>query len=86
VLGVYPWERSSHGKGALDGGSLKFENSTLPKDKDHAYWLGKEIAGADVATFQTINDVMAKDKFRRYSGSGEFWMDKRAREANSPTP
>jgi hypothetical protein len=60
--------------------------ATYAKDKDHAYWLGKEIAGADVATFQTINDVMAKDKFRRYSGSGEFWMDKRAREANSPTP
>jgi hypothetical protein len=54
------------------------------KDRHHPFWLGKEVDGADPSTFAPISDVMAKDKFRRYSGPSEYWADKKAREQGQP--
>jgi hypothetical protein len=56
------------------------KNAPYAKDRFHAFWHGREVKGADPSTFAPINDLMAKDKFRRYSGPKEYWVDKKARE------
>lgn len=56
------------------------------KDRYHAFWLGKKIDGADPVSFEPINDTMAKDKYRRYSGLTEYWMDKKAGTQTHPNP
>ena len=44
------------------------------------YWLSHEIHGADVESFEVAGPLMAKDKFRRYSGPEEYWVDKKTRD------
>jgi len=64
-----------------DYASMMMLNAEYAKDKQHVFWLGIEIIGADAATFEIISETLAKDKFRRYSGPEEYWMDKKKRES-----
>jgi hypothetical protein len=65
-----------------DYSTMKVLSRSYAKDKDRVFWLGKEVVGADAATFEPVGCCMGKDKFRRYSGPEEFWMDKKARATN----
>jgi hypothetical protein len=63
-----------------DYASMTLLNSVYAKDKNRVFWLGGEIKGADAASFEILSEQMAKDKFRRYSGPEEYWVDVKARE------
>jgi hypothetical protein len=39
-----------------------FDISNFAKDKDHVYYQGRRIHGADPATFQPLSDLIGKDK------------------------
>jgi hypothetical protein len=54
---------------ACDYASFVILNKYYAKDKNRAYWLGIPIEGSDAGSFEAINFVTAKDKYRQYSGA-----------------
>lgn len=67
-----------------DYSSMRILGSGYAKDRNQVFWLGREVKGADAGTFEVIGASLGKDKFRRYGGAEEFWMDKKTREPNQP--
>lgn len=47
-------------------------NECFAKDKDRVFCCGKEVAGADLATFKPEGEQAAMDKFGSYGQSGMF--------------
>jgi hypothetical protein len=65
-----------------DYGSFVVLNSGYAKDRYRAYWQGWPIEGSDPDSFHALNEVRADDKYRRYVGNEEFWMDRNKKGAN----
>lgn len=62
---------SMHGfrvvKVPCDYDSMKVLNRGYAKDKARVFWHARVIEGADVATFEVVSNISARDRNRRYS-------------------
>jgi len=52
--------------------TMKILSASFAKDKERVFCGGKEVAGADLATFKPSGEQDARDKFGTYGGSGIF--------------
>jgi len=62
------------GRVNCDYATMKILSDTYAIDKNHAYYCGIPIDGADVKTFRVTGYVTAKDKYRTYNGEYVSWF------------